>query len=755
MLSPLPDCCSPESIRENSLPFCPAQFICQMSFELISDYQPQGDQEQAIAKLTKSILAGNRHQTLLGVTGSGKTFTAANVLRNVGKPTLVMSHNKTLAAQLYSEFRQFFPHNAVEYFVSYFDYYQPEAYIPRSDTYIEKDSSINEEIERLRLSTTSSLLSRPDVIVIASVSCIYGLASPEDYLKMLLTVKVGQQISREGVLAKLVDMLYERNDIAFERGRFRVRGDVVEVRPANLDEEAIRLEFFGDEIERITRFDPLTGHQIDQHSVLTIYPAKQFVTPFEKLQKAQRTIRAEMDERIIHFEKNGHLLEAQRIKMRTEYDLEMMQEMGFCSGIENYSRHLSGRPAGSRPFTLLDFFPRDFLLIIDESHATVPQIGGMYEGDRSRKNVLVDYGFRLPSAMDNRPLKFPEFMDLTGQVLYISATPAEFEIKNSVAGNTGYIAKREKGDLGEDAAVPALPVKLSRTDTPVDLFDVTGKGAALVVEQIIRPTGLLDPRITILPLKNQIDDTLELCRQRVEKNQRVLITTLTKRTAEDLADYFKDLGLRVRYLHSDIDTIERVEILRALRAGEFDILVGINLLREGLDLPEVSLVCILDADKEGYLRSQTSLIQTAGRAARHIDGEVYLFADTVTKSIQGLVAITDYRRARQIAYNQKHGITPKSVQRAVQESLHTLLKARQIEEGVVREDEGGFSLSETLHELQAEMIVASNNLEYEKAAILRDQIAELKAGTGISKIEGKRPSVKYGAKSSQKSKKRT
>ena len=725
-----------------------------MSFKLTSDYQPQGDQEQAIAKLTKSILAGNRHQTLVGVTGSGKTFTAANVLRNVGKPTLVMSHNKTLAAQLYSEFRQFFPDNAVEYFVSYFDYYQPEAYIPRSDTFIEKDSSINEEIERLRLSTTSSLLSRSDVIVIASVSCIYGLASPEDYLKMLLTVKVGQQISREGVLAKLVDMLYERNDIAFERGRFRVRGDVVEVRPANLDEEAIRLEFFGDEIERITRFDPLTGHQIDQHSVLTIYPAKQFVTPFEKLQKAQRTIRAEMDERIIHFEKNGHLLEAQRIKMRTEYDLEMMQEMGFCSGIENYSRHLSGRPAGSRPFTLLDFFPRDFLLIIDESHATVPQIGGMYEGDRSRKNVLVDYGFRLPSAMDNRPLKFPEFMDLTGQVLYITATPADFEIENSVAGNTGYIAKRKKGDPDEDVAVPALPVKLSRTDTSVDLFDVTGKGAALVVEQIIRPTGLLDPRITILPLKNQIDDTLELCRQRVEKNQRVLITTLTKRTAEDLADYFKDVGLRVRYLHSDIDTIERVEILRALRAGEFDILVGINLLREGLDLPEVSLVCILDADKEGYLRSQTSLIQTAGRAARHIDGEVYLFADTVTKSIQGLVAITDYRRARQIAYNQKHGITPKSVQRAVQESLHTLLKAKQIEEGVVREDEGGFSLSETLHELQAEMIVASNNLEYEKAAILRDQIAELKAGAGIAKIEAKRPSVKYGAKSSPKSKKR-
>ncbi|MCE9611674.1 MAG: excinuclease ABC subunit UvrB [Chthoniobacter sp.] len=745
-----------------------------MPFELASDYSPQGDQAQAIAKLTKSILAGNRHQTLLGVTGSGKTFTAANVLRNVGKPTLVMSHNKTLAAQLYSEFRQFFPRNAVEYFVSYFDYYQPEAYIPRSDTYIEKDSSINEEIERLRLSTTSSLLSREDVIVIASVSCIYGLASPEDYLKMLLTVKVGQQISREGVLAKLVDMLYERNDVAFERGRFRVRGDVVEVRPANLDEEGIRLEFFGDEIERITRFDPLTGHTLDHHTHLTLFPAKQFVTPYEKLQQAQRTIRAEMEERVIHFEKHGHLLEAQRIKMRTEYDLEMMQEMGFCSGIENYSRHLSGRPPGSRPYTLLDFFPRDFLLVVDESHATIPQVGGMYEGDKSRKTTLVDYGFRLPSALDNRPLRFPEFMERVGQVLYISATPAEFEIANSTVGNTGYIPhKRERigqeedvpalvagesaaavGERRGDPELPALPAKLSRTDAPVEQFDVTTRRAPLVVEQIIRPTGLLDPKITILPLKNQIDDTLELCRQRVEKNERVLITTLTKRTAEDLSDYLKDVGLRVRYLHSDIDTIERVEILRALRAAEFDILVGINLLREGLDLPEVSLVCILDADKEGYLRSQTSLIQTAGRAARHVNGEVYLFADTVTKSMQALLAITEYRRTRQIAYNEKHGITPRSVQRAVQESLHTLLKARQIEEGVIREGGGNFSLTETLRELETEMLTASGNLEYEKAALLRDQIAELKAGTGLAKIEPKRQPVKYGAKKSRGAKTR-
>ena len=719
-----------------------------MPFELASNYQPKGDQAQAIAKLTKSLEAGNRHQTLLGVTGSGKTFTAANVIRNLEKPTLVISHNKTLAAQLYSEFKQFFPNNAVEYFVSYFDYYQPEAYIPRTDTYIEKDSSINEEIERLRLSTTSSLLSRRDVIVIASVSCIYGLGSPEDYMNMLMTVKVGQPITREAVLAKLVDMLYERNDTAFERGRFRVRGDVVEVRPANLDEEAIRIEFFGDEIDRISRFDPLTGHLVDQLTMFTLYPAKQFVTPYEKLQKAMRTIREELDARIIEFEKRGHLLEAQRLKMRTEYDLEMMQEMGFCSGIENYSRHLSGRPPGSQPFTLLDFFPKDFLIIADESHATIPQIGGMYEGDRSRKTVLVDYGFRLPSALDNRPLRFPEFMGLTNQIVYVSATPAEFEIRNSYAGNPTYIPhKRDR--IGEDESIPfaiagAAP-KLSRTDTPVEKFDVHTPNAPLVVEQIIRPTGLLDPRITIRPLKSQIDETLELCRQRIEKSERVLITTLTKRTAEDLSDYLRDVGLKVRYLHSDIDTIERVEILRALRAAEFDVLVGINLLREGLDLPEVSLVCILDADKEGYLRSQTSLIQTAGRAARHINGEVFLFADIVTKSMEALLAITEYRRAKQLAYNEKHGITPRSVQRAVQESLHTILRGRQLEESVVRESGGDFSLSETLRELEAEMLTASANLEYEKAALLRDQIAELKDGTGISKIEPKRKPVSYSA----------
>ncbi len=716
-----------------------------MPFDLASEYDPKGDQAQAIAKLTKSVEAGNRHQTLLGVTGSGKTFTVANVIRNYDRPTLVISHNKTLAAQLYSEFKQFFPNNAVEYFVSYFDYYQPEAYIPRTDTYIEKDSSINEEIERLRLSTTSSLLSRRDVIVIASVSCIYGLGSPEDYMNMLLTVKVGQQITREAVLSKLVDMLYERNDVAFGRGKFRVRGDVVEVQPANLDEEGIRIEFFGDEIDRITRFEPLTGHAGDRLTTFTCYPAKQFVTPHDKMNRAMRTIREELDARIIEFEARGQLLEAQRLKMRTEYDLEMMQEMGFCSGIENYSRHLSGRPPGSRPFTLLDFFPRDFLTVIDESHASVPQIGGMYEGDKSRKSVLVDFGFRLPSAMDNRPLNFREFMERNNQLIYVSATPAEFEIANSFVGNTGY--KPHKRDrIGEEETTPHRLPRVSRTDEPPEAFDAHTPGAQLVVEQIIRPTGLLDPRITIKPLKAQIDDTIELCRQRIEKNERVLVTTLTKRTAEDLSDYLRDVGLRVRYLHSDIDTIERVEILRGLRAAEFDILVGINLLREGLDLPEVSLVCILDADKEGYLRSQTSLIQTAGRAARHVNGEVVLFADIVTKSMEALIGITEYRRAKQLDYNERHGITPTSVRRAVQESLHTILKGRQLEESVIREGGGDFSVSEVLRELEQEMAAAAANLEYERAALLRDQIMELKDGTGISKIEPKRRPAKYPSK---------
>jgi excinuclease ABC subunit B len=731
-----------------------------MAFELESNYKPRGDQAQAIAKLLKSIEAGNRHQTLLGVTGSGKTFTMANVIRELDRPALIISHNKTLAAQLYSEFKQFFPRNAVEYFVSYFDYYQPEAYIPRSDTYIEKDSSINEEIERLRLSATSALLSRRDTIVVASVSCIYGVTSPEDYLRMLLTVKKGQQITREAVLGRLVDMLYERNDMNFSRGKFRVRGDVVEVYPATADEEAIRLEFFGDEIDAITRFDPLTGHAHQGLSVITFYPAKQFVTPADKLNRALSSIRNELDHRIIELESQSKLLEAQRLKMRTEYDLEMLQEMGFCNGIENYSRHLSGRMPGSKPFTLLDFFPKDYLLVVDESHATIPQIGGMYEGDRSRKTVLVEYGFRLPSALDNRPLNFKEFMGMANQLAYVSATPAEFEIMNSVAGNEGYFPhKRER--IGEDEPVPFLVAggtsfrsssnadmqkhvpPISRTDQPVTEFDVTTPGAPLVVEQIIRPTGLLDPKITLKSLRNQIDETIELCRQRVEKQERVLVTTLTKRTAEDLSDYLRDVGLKVRYLHSDIDTIERVEILRGLRAAEFDILVGINLLREGLDLPEVSLVCILDADKEGFLRSQTSLIQTAGRAARHINGEVVLFADTVTQSMQALMSISDYRRTKQMEYNEKHGITPQTVRRAVQESLHTILRGREIAASVIKEGGGDFNLTELLRELEEEMQSASANLEFERAALLRDQIMEVKSGTGLTKIEPKRRPVKY------------
>src|SRR6516165_10583460 len=726
-----------------------------MPFQLESNFKPRGDQGQAIAKLLKSVEGGNRHQTLLGVTGSGKTFTVANVIQKLDKPTLVISHNKTLAAQLYSEFKQFFPRNAVEYFVSYFDYYQPEAYIPRSDTYIERDSSINEEIERLRLSTASALLSRRDVIVVASVSCIYGITSPEDYEQMLLTVKQGQHISREAVLGRLVDMLYERNDMNFARGRFRVRGDVVEVYPATADEEGIRLEFFGDEIDAIRRFDPLTGHTHESLNVITFFPAKQFVTPADKLNRALGTIREELEQRIIELESQNKLLEAQRLRMRTEYDLEMLQEMGFCNGIENYSRHLSGRLPGSRPYTIIDFFPDDFLTVIDESHATTPQIGGMYEGDRSRKTVLVNYGFRLPSALDNRPLNFDEFMKMTNQIIYMSATPAEFEIQNSVVGNKGYIPHRRQR-IGEEELVPFAVaggvdagrghrprLQLSPTDEPPEKFGVHTPGAPLVVEQIIRPTGLLDPKITIKPLKNQIDETIDLCRQRVEKGERVLVTTLTKRTAEDLADYLRDVGLKVRYLHSDIDAIERVEILRGLRAADFDILVGINLLREGLDLPEVSLVCILDADKEGFLRSQTSLIQTAGRAARHVNGEVVLFADIITQSMEALMSISEYRRTKQMEYNEKHGITPQTVRRAVQESLHTILRGREIESSVIREAGGDFNLTELLRELEEEMRQASANLEFERAALLRDQIMEVKDGAGLSKIEPKRRPVKY------------
>ncbi|NLT71033.1 MAG: excinuclease ABC subunit UvrB [Verrucomicrobiaceae bacterium] len=711
-------------------------------FRIRSEFTPQGDQEQAIAKLTKSLLAGNQHQTLLGVTGSGKTFTVANVIANLGKPTLVMSHNKTLAAQLYSELKSFFPDNAVEYFVSYFDYYQPEAYIPRTDTYIEKDSAINDEIERLRLSTMSSLLMRQDVIVVASVSCIYGLGSPDDYKDMMVPVRVGQTLDRDEFLKNLVGILYERNDIEFLRGRFRVRGDVVEVYPAYLDEEAVRVEFFGDEIDRITVFSPLTGTGRSQLDGFTFYPAKQFVTPKDKMTVAIREIRKELKERIEYFENNQQYLEAQRIKQRTEYDIEMMQEMGFCQGIENYSRHLTARPPGSKPGTLIDFFPEGFLTVIDESHVSVPQIGGMYEGDRSRKQTLVDFGFRLPSALDNRPLKFDEYMVATGQRLYVSATPSRFEIENSRAGNTGYIPRRRKSP-GEEEFVPAHVPRISGSKQPVAAFDPAKKGTDLIVEQIIRPTGLLDPVITLRPLKGQIDETIELCRQRIEKHERVLVTTLTKRTAEDLTDYLRNVGLKVRYIHSDVDAIERVEILRSLRAAEFDILIGINLLREGLDLPEVSLVCILDADKEGFLRSETALIQTVGRAARHVHGEAVLFADVVTDSIQNLISITEYRRRLQHEHNQKHGIVPHTVTRSDQGSLRLYQKGKAVEDVLVAETGSDRDTLAVLRELEGEMQEAAAKLEFERAALIRDQINKLKTEAGEAPLVVKRKRAKY------------
>jgi excinuclease ABC subunit B len=665
-------------------------------FELVSDYAPAGDQPQAIEKLTAGILSGANHQTLLGVTGSGKTFTVANVIKNVDKPTLVISHNKTLAAQLYAEFKSFFPNNAVEYFVSYFDYYQPEAYIPRTDTFIEKDSSRNEEIERLRLSTMSSLFSRRDVIVVASVSCIYGIGSKEDYEEMIIPIRVGLQLSREIFLSRLIDLQYERNDITFERGHFRVRGDTVEVRPAGR-EDGLRIEFFGEEIERITRFEPLTGKKIEQLEAVVVFPAKQFVTTNEKMKRAILTIREELGTRIMEFERDRKLLEAQRIKQRTEFDLEMMEEMGVCSGIENYSRHISGRPPGSRPNTLFDFFPNDYLLVIDESHATVPQIGAMFEGDRSRKTVLVQHGFRLPSALDNRPLNFLEFQGMQNQTIYVSATPAKRELdwsKNHVA------------------------------------------------ELVVRPTGLIDPTITVKPLKGQIDDLIEEARKRADKKERVLVTTLTKRTAEELTDYLRDIGVNVRYLHSEIDAIERVEVLRALRKGEFDVLVGINLLREGLDLPEVSLVAILDADKEGFLRSETSLIQTAGRAARHLHGEVILYADVMTQSIQKFLAVTKYRREKQIAYNTEHNITPRSVSRAVEESLAVYESNREEAAGILKDAKMDVDLTETISELESEMLKAAEDLKFEKAALLRDQIKELKRMVNGEKAEAKPVSYK-------------
>lgn len=708
-----------------------------MDFKLASDYRPKGDQEQAIDKLVKSIEAGNRHQTLLGVTGSGKTFTMANVIERIQRPTLIMSHNKTLAAQLYSEFKAFFPNNAVEYFVSYFDYYQPEAYIPRSDTYIEKDSSINEEIERLRLSTMGSLITREDTIVVASVSCIYGLGNPEDYKDMMYGVRDGMEVGRDEFLAELVNLLFERNDIAFERGHFRVRGDTVEVRPAYLEDTAIRIEFFGDEIDRISSIDVRSGHTIDEMVNYVFYPAKQFVSSKEKLKTAMVAIRQELDDRIAWFEKNNKLIEAQRLRMRTEYDLEMMQEMGFCQGIENYSRHITGRKKGDRPYTLLDFFPDDYLLLADESHATLPQVRGMFEGDKSRKSVLVDHGFRLPSAMDNRPLRFDEYMQMTKQRLYVSATPGPFEIINSRVDNPKFIPVKSRKDEDFDPMLyKRLKPNASGSAQDVEDFDVKGS-QPLIVEQIIRPTGLLDPILTMRPLKAQIDETIELCRDRVEKNERVLVTTLTKRTAEDLAEYLQGVDLKCRYIHSDVDAIERVEILRALRAAEIDVLIGINLLREGLDLPEVSLVCILDADKEGFLRNETSLIQTAGRAARHENGECVLFCDVVTDSIQMLLNVTEHRRSIQMAHNEKHGIIPKSVVRAVQKSLHDRGKAPktadQLNQSLVAEDEMVYNAVEVIRELEEEMQKASTKLEFEKAAHLRDQITELKKRAGLEK----------------------
>ena len=661
-----------------------------MKFELSAPYPPAGDQPQAIEALVRGLNGEKRHQVLLGVTGSGKTFSIANVIQAAQRPTLVISHNKTLAAQLYAEFKGFFPRNAVEYFVSYFDYYQPEAYIPRTDTFIEKDSSVNEQIERLRLSTMSSLLSRRDVIVVASVSCIYGIGSKEDYQAMLVPIHVGMEIGRETLLSRLIDMQYNRNDIAFERGQFRVRGDTVELHPANA-EEAVRIEFFGEEIERIIRFDPLTGVALESLEAMTIFPGKQFVTPQDKLKGALLSIRQELGERIAAFEKEGKLLEAQRIKMRTEYDLEQLEELGFCSGIENYSRHIAGRPPGSRPYCIIDFFPPDYLLVIDESHATVPQVGGMYAGDLARKTVLVEHGFRLPSALDNRPLAFTEFQQMQPQTIYVSATPGGQELEWA------------RGEI---------------------------------VEQIVRPTGLVDPEVILKPLKGQIDDLIEEARRCVDRKERVLVTTLTKRTAEELTDYLRDIGINVRYLHSEIDAIERVEILRSLRKGEFDVLVGINLLREGLDLPEVSLVAILDADKEGYLRSTTSLIQTAGRAARHLHGRVVLYADVRTSSIQRFLAVSEYRRARQLAYNREHGITPRSVSRPVEEGLAPGQAENSKAISVIREAGGNFDVTETVRELEAEMLEAANGLQFEKAALLRDQIQELKRSTGEATAAG-------------------
>jgi len=656
-----------------------------MQFNLQSEYKPTGDQPKAIEQLTDGVNAGLKHQTLLGVTGSGKTFTMANVIAKVNKPTLVIAHNKTLAAQLCGEFKEFFPDNAVEYFVSYYDYYQPEAYIPHTDTYIEKDASINDEIDKLRHSATSALFERRDVIIVASVSCIYGLGDPEEYRDLVLSVRKGSEAGRDKILRKLIDIQYTRNDINFVRGTFRVRGDVVEVFPASFTERAVRIDFFGDEVERILEIDTLTGEILAERNHISIYPASHFATSREKLERAVVNIETELAERLALLNREEKLLEAQRLQQRTNFDLEMMREMGYCSGIENYSRHITGRKPGEPPYTLLDFFPQDYLIMVDESHVTLPQIRGMYEGDRSRKNVLIEHGFRLPSAFDNRPLKFPEFEERVNQVVYVSATPGPYEQEHS----------------------------------------------QLTVEQIIRPTGLLDPEIHVRPIKGQIDNLVEEIRDRTDRKERVLVTTLTKKMAEDLTGYLKETGIKVRYLHSDIKTLERMEIIRELRLGVFDVLVGINLLREGLDLPEVSLVTILDADKEGFLRSDRSLIQTIGRAARNVNGQVVMYADRMTDSMTRAINETNRRRMIQAEHNRKHNIIPQTIRKAVRD----VIEATRVAEndalyktaGPRPEKMSNRELMKFIAGLEKDMKEAARHLEFEKAAQLRDVIMELRA----------------------------
>ena len=648
-------------------------------FKVVSPYEPSGDQPEAIDTLARGLEAGLREQVLLGVTGSGKTYTMAKVIERLQRPTLVLAHNKTLAAQLCEEFREFFPNNAVEYFVSYYDYYQPEAYIPHTDTYIEKDASTNEEIDRLRLSATCSLLERRDVIVVASVSCIYGLGEPDDFAKMMISLRQGMEYDRDQLLRRLVEIRYERNDVDFHRNTFRVRGDTVELYPAYYKDRAIRVEFFGDEIDRITEFQPVTGQANRTLQHIAIYPASHYVTPRDKMELAIQEIRRELEEQVRYFEDNGKLIEAQRIRQRTEYDMEMMMELGYCSGIENYSRIISQRPAGSAPMTLLDFFPEDFILFVDESHVTLPQVRAMYNGDHARKKSLVEYGFRLPCAFDNRPLKFEEFEQRFSQAVYVSATPGDYEKQH----------------------------------------------ADQTAEQVIRPTGLLDPEVEVRPVTGQMDDLAEEIRIRAEKNERVLVTTLTKRMAEDLTAHFRTNGIRVRYMHSDVAALERMEIIRDLRLGEFDVLVGINLLREGLDLPEVSLVAILDADKEGFLRSETSLIQTMGRAARNAEGRVILYADTITPSMARAMEETERRRKKQDAYNKAHGIVPKTIRKDVREMVEISHTAREAAEKS-KQKLTAAQRQEAIRKLEKEMKEASRMLEFEYAAALRDQIIALR-----------------------------